>query len=66
VEPEVANFYFRQSYAIATLADPRSVTLSPELAIELERARATVRSDANRAEEFTVIAMKSNNGRGSI
>jgi 2-polyprenyl-3-methyl-5-hydroxy-6-metoxy-1,4-benzoquinol methylase len=66
VEPEVANFYFRQSYAIATSADPRSVTLSPELAIELERARATARSDANRAEEFTVIAMKSNNGRGSI
>jgi SAM-dependent methyltransferase len=58
VQPEVADFFFLQSHAIAFSAPAGSLPLTPELEIELQRAQAAARLDANLAEQFTVIAIK--------
>jgi hypothetical protein len=58
VRPELAQFYFHQSHAIASSIPPDSILLPAELEIELQRAYSAAEEDSNRAEEFTVIATR--------
>jgi 2-polyprenyl-3-methyl-5-hydroxy-6-metoxy-1,4-benzoquinol methylase len=59
VRPELAQFYFQQSHAIASSISPDSIRLPAYLEIELKRASSAAKENRNRAEEFTVIATRS-------
>jgi SAM-dependent methyltransferase len=58
VRPDLAGFYFWQSYAISQSVPPRGVHLPDHLRIKVKQAVQAARADARQAEEFTLIAQK--------